>query len=301
MSRLEPRQIEVFQAVVETGSATLAAERLRMTQSNVTRAIANLEAKTGLGLFERGRFGMRLTTVGDQFAQEVTRSFAGLNRIAAVADSLRQGLRGRIVVAAYPIHAEGVVAEVLGGFSREAPELSVRIDALGTEEIIRRVLHDEAQIGVLPGPIASHAQLHSRVLADRRMLAVVRPGHPLASQASVTVPDLGASEIIHYSPLAGFRSVIDQAFARMTTPVRHRIEVMTQRGAMKMALRSDAVALVDEDAVREMIDQYPELRALPIDDGPAWQICMLWSRDHAPTPVTVNLLERLTRAFSSPL
>lgn len=298
MDRLEPRQIEVFQAVVETGSATLAADRLRMTQSNVTRAIAGLEAKTGLALFERGRFGMRLTAVGELFAEEVSRSFAGLDRISAIADTLRQGLRGRVVVAAYPIHADGILAEVVGAFSREAPELSIRIDALGNEDIIRHVLHEEAQIGIVPGPIAPHARLNNSVLADRRMMAVVRPDHPLANQLSVTIPDLGAVEVIHYSPLNAFRGVIDRAFAQMTTPVRHRLEVMTQRSAMKLALQSDGVALVDQDAVRDMIDQHPDLRTLPLVDGPAWQVCMLWSRDRAPTPVTANLLDRLTRAFA---
>lgn len=286
--------------MVETGSATLAAERLRMTQPNVTRAIASLESNTGLGLFERGRFGMRLTGVGELFAEEVSRSFSGLSRISALADSLRQGLLGRIVVAAYPVHAEGRVAEALGDLALDAPELTIRIDMLATEDIIRRVLHDEAQIGVLPGPIAPHAQLHNRVLADRRMMAVVRPGHELANQVSISIADLGAVEIIHYSPLNGFRAVVDRAFASLTTPIRHRIEVMTQRGAMKMALRSDAVALVDQDAVREIVHQHPELRTLPLVDGPSWQVCMVWSRERAPTPVTANLLDRLTAAFAQP-
>jgi DNA-binding transcriptional LysR family regulator len=299
MKSLEPRLIEVFQAVVETGSATLAGERLRMTQPAVTRSIAHLETRTGLGLFERGRFGMRLTAVGELFAEEVRVSFAGLGRLSAAADSLRQGLRGRIVVGAYPIYAEGVVADVMGELAAEAPDLSIRIDVQRDDEIVRRILHGEVDIGVLPGPVSLHAQLNSRALAPRRLMAVMRPSHPLANRAELTIPELGQVEIIHYSPLNVFRGMVEEAFARMTTPIRHRIEVVTQRAALKLAMRSDAIALTDQDSIREIVDQFPGLRALPLVDGPAWDVVMLWSRERALTPLQARALERLADGFAS--
>lgn len=298
MGSLEPRLIEAFQAVVDTGSATLAAERLRMTQPAVTRSIATLESKTGLDLFERGRFGMRLTSVGELFAEEVERSFAGLGRIGAAAESLRQGLRGRIVIGAFPIYAEGVIAEVIGEMLRETPDLSIRIDTLRDKEIIRGVLHDEIQIGVIPGKVSAHARLHSRKLADRRTLAVMRAGHPLANRAEISIPELGEVEVIHYSPLNIFRSIIDEAFARMTTPVKHRIEVLTQRTALKLAVRSDAVALCDRDAISEIVDQHPDLRIIPVIDGPAWEVSMIWSRERTPSPLVAATLERIARGFA---
>lgn len=297
MDSLEPKLIEVFQAVVETGSATLAGERLRMTQPGVTRSIANLEARTGLDLFERGRFGMRLTAVGELFAEEVRASFSGLGRLSAAADALRQGHRGRIVLAAYPIYAEGVVAEVLGELAAETPDLTIRIDTVRDDEVVRRLLHGEADIGFISGPVSAHAQLKSRTVAKRRLMAVMPSGHPLANLSQVTVPQLGEVEIIHYSPLNVFRGIVEEAFARMTTPIRHRIEVMTHRAALKLALRSNAIALCDQDSIHEIVDQFPDLRSIPVVDGPRWDVVMLWSRERTPTPVQQMAMNRLEAAF----
>ena len=89
MEKLDPKSLEIFQAVMESGSATLAGDRLGMTQPAITKAIASLETRTGLTLFERGRFGMRPTAEGALLAEEVRRSFAGLDRIAVAADAIR--------------------------------------------------------------------------------------------------------------------------------------------------------------------------------------------------------------------
>lgn len=296
MEALDPRQIEVFQAVVETGSATLAAERLRMTQPNVTRIIASLEAGTGLDLFERGRFGMRLTAAGELLADEVRKSFAGLGRIAAVAAAVRQGLHGRIVVAAVPAYGEGFVTEALGAFAGETPDLSVRIDLVSAEEAVRKVLHGEADIGVMAGSISGHAQLHSRILGQRQFLAVMPSGHELAGQAAVTIEDLGRVGIIHYSPLNPLRAVVEQMFVRMTTPVRQRVEATTQRVALKLASNGVGVALVELDSFRDIVDQLPNLRALPVLEAPGWAVSMVWARGREPSPAVAAALDRIASA-----
>lgn len=293
MESLDPRQIEAFQAVVETGSATLAAERLRMTQPNVTRIIASLEAGTGLALFERGRFGMRLTAAGELFAEEVRRSFAGLGRIAAVAAAVREGRHGRVVVAAVPAYGEGFVTEALGAFAGATPDLSVRIDLVNAEEAVRKVLHGEADIGVMAGSISGHARLHSRILGQRRFLAVMPSDHALANRDSVSIEDLGRIGIIHYSPLNPLRAVVEQTFVRMTTPVRHRVEATTQRVALKLAAHGVGIALVELDSFRDVVDQYPDLRALPVEDAPVWDVSMVWARGRAPSPVVVAALDRI--------
>ena len=47
------RQIEVFKAVIETGTVSRAAETLNMSQPAASKLLSNLEADSGLELFER--------------------------------------------------------------------------------------------------------------------------------------------------------------------------------------------------------------------------------------------------------
>ncbi|HAD86250.1 MAG TPA: transcriptional regulator, partial [Rhodospirillaceae bacterium] len=76
--RLNLRQVEAFRAVFQTGSMTAAGELMGGSQPAVSRLIRDLEAETGLPLFERA--GGRVIATPDAVAliREVERSFHGL-------------------------------------------------------------------------------------------------------------------------------------------------------------------------------------------------------------------------------
>lgn len=193
MDRLDPHSLEVFQAVVESGSATLAARQLNLTQPTITRAIAQLEQATGLVLFERGRFGMRPTPEGTMLAEEVRRSLSGLERVTAAARSIRQGVQGRIVVGAIPVYAEGFVARAVGQLVESAPHVDAHIDIDTPQEMLRKVLHGQVELSVLAGSFANHSALEVEVLGQRRLMAVMRRDHPLANRGGLGAADLAGA------------------------------------------------------------------------------------------------------------
>jgi len=59
-------QLEIFVAVVECQSFSLAASHLGISQSAVSHAVANLETELGVMLVERHRLGIALTEVGER-------------------------------------------------------------------------------------------------------------------------------------------------------------------------------------------------------------------------------------------
>ena len=75
------RQLEAFHAVMISGSASRAAELLQVTQPAVSRAVAELEAAVGFGLFDRVRGRLVPTPEGQTFFAAVSRSFVGLDRL----------------------------------------------------------------------------------------------------------------------------------------------------------------------------------------------------------------------------
>lgn len=293
MEKLDPRSLEVFLAVVETGSATLAGRRLLLTQPRVTQAISMLEARTGMVLFERGRFGMRPTAEGELFAQAVRQSFSGLDRVAAAADAIRQGSRGQVVVTSFPVYADGFVAEALGLFTRENPEMAVRINVEYADEIVRQVLHGEADLGITPGHIGEHAHLTGKVLGQRRLHAIMSADHPLANHASVGISELAGVELVNYGPHHPYRPVVVQAFARMAAPITSRIEAVTQLGAARLALSSGTVALIDD----EVALAFAHARVIPFSDSPDMDVSVLWSRERPVTIAQAAVLKRLEAAF----
>jgi len=83
------RQIEAFEAVMKTGSMTLAGKLLFITQPAVSRLIIELEQELDFKLFERKNILFR-TDESQLFFEEVEKSFIGLSELKKAAESIKE-------------------------------------------------------------------------------------------------------------------------------------------------------------------------------------------------------------------
>ena len=77
--------VGVLAAVTEAGNFARAAEMLGLTPSAVSRAVARLEARVGVRLFDRNPREVSLTEEGRRFHTQVMPLLAGLDEAAAEA------------------------------------------------------------------------------------------------------------------------------------------------------------------------------------------------------------------------
>lgn len=126
--------IGVMAAVVESGNFVRAGEALGLTPSGVSRAVARLEARIGVRLFERNPRAVVLTDEGRRFHAQVAPLLAGLEDATADAAGARSTVRGRLRVNADPWFARRVLAPRFEGFLAAHPALHVELmvsDRLG--------------------------------------------------------------------------------------------------------------------------------------------------------------------------
>ena len=90
--------IEVLAAVVEAGSYVRAGETLGLTQSGVSRAVARLETRVGVRLFDRTARAIALTEEGRSFYQQVKPHLSGIEDAAIQAAGSAVAVRGRLRV-----------------------------------------------------------------------------------------------------------------------------------------------------------------------------------------------------------
>jgi DNA-binding transcriptional LysR family regulator len=98
MDRLE--NLEVFVAAAESGSFTQAARKLGKTPAAVTRAIAALEARTGLRLFNRTTRAMALTEAGGRYLDQAKRALAEFATLELTAAGDQAAPRGTLTITA---------------------------------------------------------------------------------------------------------------------------------------------------------------------------------------------------------
>jgi DNA-binding transcriptional LysR family regulator len=131
--------IEVLAAVVEAGSFVRAAESLGLTQSGVSRAVARLERRVGVRLFDRTARAIALTEEGRSFYQQVKPHLSGIEDAAIQAAGSAVAVRGRLRINVDPYFARLVLAPRVGKFLAAHPELSLEI--LGRERFPLYVFH----------------------------------------------------------------------------------------------------------------------------------------------------------------
>ena len=82
------RHLEILEAIAQTGTFTGAAQKLYLTQSAVSHAMAELEQQTGTLLFERLPRGVRLTQCGLLLLEEAERMLAAFRNLEQRMSSL---------------------------------------------------------------------------------------------------------------------------------------------------------------------------------------------------------------------
>lgn len=126
--------IGVLVAVVETGNFVRAGEALGLTASGVSRAVARLEARLGVRLFERTPRAVVLTDEGRRFHAQVAPLLAAMDEAASEAGAARGTVRGRLRVNLDPWFSRLVLAPRLPAFLAAHPALEIELmvrDRLG--------------------------------------------------------------------------------------------------------------------------------------------------------------------------
>jgi LysR family transcriptional regulator of abg operon len=173
-------------AVVDRGSLRAAAKHLGLAQPAMSRSIRELEQELGVVLFERNKFGMALTKVGELFVRRARGVHAELQRTLDEVEQFRGVDRGTIVVAFSPSTLVALLPTIIAPFRRKFP--NVRIKVLeGALPAIETQLRD-GLVDLYYGPVAkgfSDAALTIDVLFENRRMIVGRQGHPLQHATSL--------------------------------------------------------------------------------------------------------------------
>ena len=172
--------LAVMAAVVDARSFVRAGESLDMSQSGVSRAVARLESRLGIRLFERTTRSVRLTDEGRRFHEQVMPLIAALQEATADAQGGAAAIRGRLRVNVDPFFSRLILGPALGGFLERHPGLDVE---LRTRDDLGDIVGDGFDLALRFGH-PQPSSLVARKLLDLRVFTVAAPaylkrfGHP---------------------------------------------------------------------------------------------------------------------------
>lgn len=173
--------IGVISAVVQAGSFARAGEALGLTQPAVSRAVARLEERVGIRIFNRTARAISLTDEGRRFYEAVTPLLAGIEEAAVSAGGSKAAVRGRLRVNADGAFAHFVLAPRIGALLDRYPELSVEISV---RDRMGDLVADGFDVAVRfgepePSSLRARLLLETRVVTCASDLYLARHGVPV--------------------------------------------------------------------------------------------------------------------------
>jgi DNA-binding transcriptional LysR family regulator len=186
---MELRHLRYFLALAEELSFTRAAERLHVSQPPLSLQIRQLEQEAGARLFARTSRRVELTPAGQAFLVDarviLERVDASIKRVSAI----ENGLAGRIEIGLSGSHFFGRMPNLIAGYSRACPEVSISLQELQPAIQLEALRERRIDLSISRTPVNDLVLKSTRLWADP-MVAAVPQGHKLGRRKRVTLADL---------------------------------------------------------------------------------------------------------------
>ena len=175
-------QLTIFVTVVDTGSFSAAARKLRRAQSVITYGMQNLELQVGRALFDRSTYRASLTIEGVALLPRARRVLEGATGFRRQARSIIAGIEPRLRIALDVMASKRQLIAALKDFSRAFPAVEIVGNALPLEETLAALRTGEADLGIIVESQAfgSLEEMERRPYGRLRLIPVAAPDHPLA-------------------------------------------------------------------------------------------------------------------------
>jgi len=204
------KQLQIIEAVVQTRSYSLAAERLHMTQPAISMQMKQLEHNTGLILFERQGKRIVLTAAGKDIHQHSQQITANYNDLIDVIRTTKDLHTGHIKVSAATT-SNHLITQMIANFSKVNKDIKVALKITNRERLVQQLQNFEPDI-VLMGEPPPKLDLISERLIMNPLFVIAPPDHALAKKKNIPLKEIAQYEFVVREQGSGTRAAIERFF-----------------------------------------------------------------------------------------
>lgn len=209
---MDLRQLEILQAIAETGSFTASGRKLHVSQSAISRQILLLEEELGEPLFLRVGRQVRMTPAAESLVQLGQRVFQDVKETVTRITDRTGELRGTLRLSGGMTVCLFVFPALLKRLRRAHPHLDMRLTVASAGRSVEEIRAGRIDAGLLTLPVEESDLVTVPALREE-LLLLMTAKHPLARRRVVSPRDLAAQPFILFESGSGTRRVIDSFFA----------------------------------------------------------------------------------------
>lgn len=241
---MNARQLEIFHAVMRSGTLTGAAAFLGISQPAVSKAIQLAERKLGFRLMRPIRGRLYPTPEAERLLPDADRIMRDISAFQRLTGEIRTGGAGLVRVAASSTSATALLPMAAERFRKAHPGVRISSHLLPAREVAAAVAAGEADFGLALSPVQVPG-LAVRSLGAPEMICIAPLGHPLLERPSVTPADLAPHPLISFGSDTHFGQILDQAFESAGRKRETALQVTMSVVAACHVQQGAGVAIVD--------------------------------------------------------
>ena len=193
---MEFKQLRSFVEVIHQGGFTQAAKTLHISQSAVSKQVAQLEHSLGTPLLQRQGSHIQLTAAGGVVLQRAEGMLRLRNELLSELDDLSELKRGELRLGLPLLGSDALFAGLFAEYRRRYPNISVQLLEGGSLNIEQAVLSGELELG--GGLQPKDPQFAWQPFCDEPLDALLATDHPLAGNSSVRLEELAETPFLLY-------------------------------------------------------------------------------------------------------
>lgn len=275
------RQIQYFQAVVNTGSFSEAAEQCHISQSAVSQQIKALEQELGVELLSRHNRTFSLTPAGELFFRRSTVLIADLEQLKKDVAKTASGEEATLRIGYLKCYGGSEFQDAIADFTEQFPDVKLEVINGNHEDLYQALINERVDLVLNDQRRAFADDYVNFELVKSRCYIEISAHHPLSRLDRVEVRDLKnttcilvagkdqqQNESAYYREIVGFTG--EHRFAETLQDAR--IMVASGRGFLPVeGIRDD----VYYDASIARIPLYKK------DEPIRRNYCAFWKEDNS--------------------
>jgi len=288
-------KLRVFLVVLEEGSLRRAADRLRTSQSALTRQMQALELDLGGHVLERTSAGVRPTTVGHALAERAKTLLADYDSTMAEVRRLVRGESEQLRIGYIASAVQKYLGPALAVLRRAYPKLNVKMLDQTPGEMIIALRQGKIDLALtLHGIDLLSRDFYTRKVATVKSVVALPVSHRFATKRQVSIAQLKGETFVRGSDdaIPGYNQRIIQ-FCRKYGGFRPRLTTIDKPDGLveTLTLAANEEAISIQPAFISHLD-VPNVVMVPIADrGATWDLFVVWQPGEIASPLQTLLSE----------
>jgi DNA-binding transcriptional LysR family regulator len=260
---VEFRELHWFTTLAECQHVTEAALQLNISQPTLSRAVARLERRLGVHLFNRHQNRLHLNRYGEVFCTHALRAIGEISTAEQRIASLIDADKGTIALGFRHSFGGWLVPDLLQAYRSVAPATTFELRGYAADVVVAEVRNRSLDIG-LTSPRPAGDDLRWLPMLEERLKLLVSEAHPLAGRAEVGAAELGDEGFVVFPRVFGVRQVADRLCFEAGFKPRVVIEGTELSTVQALVAAKLGIAIVPESRPNGRL--YPGTVEVPLSD-----------------------------------